>query len=179
MTRITSRLNAALADSVIMSKKRKSIYVSHPLYGDTPNYTNDRFQLGDVLNSHWSYKEESVVLGTVIEANIDKQNYSIYPRKLYVDLKKQCVQCNRWFLFYAEEQRYWFETLGFYIDADCTKCIDCRKKEQSIKVMRHEYEVLKKNDERTVEETRKLKNIAFELYQLGYIKNKSKIDEIS
>ncbi len=96
-----------------------------------------------------------------------------------MDLKKLCVKCNRWFLFYAEEQRYWFETLGFYIDADCTKCIDCRKKEQSIKVMQREYEVLKKNDERTVEETRKLKNIALELYQLGYIKNKSKIDEIS
>ncbi|HCE2446110.1 TPA: hypothetical protein NGU01_003126 [Vibrio parahaemolyticus] len=45
--------------------------------------------------------------------------------------------------------------------------------------MQHEYEALKKNDERTVEETRKLKNIALELYQLGYIKNKSKIDEIS
>lgn len=111
-------------------------------------------------------------------ADTSKQNFSIYPITIYVDIEKQCIQCERWFIFFAEEQKYWYENLGFYVDADCVKCIDCRKKEQSVKHLMRQYEMLVKNDRRTENETTELKNIALELLQLGYITNKNKIDNI-
>jgi NADH:ubiquinone oxidoreductase subunit F (NADH-binding) len=68
--------------------------------------------------------------------------------------------------------------MGFYVDADCNKCIDCRKKEQSIKQLMHEYESLLKKPDRTEIETSRLKNVALELYQQGYIRNRDKVDKI-
>ncbi|MGI0118297.1 zinc-ribbon domain containing protein [Zooshikella sp. RANM57] len=165
-----------------MSKKRKTKYreyVTHPRYGDKPIYSGATFPVEKILRAHWQYKADSIFPETAIEADISKQNYSTYPICIYVDIEKKCVQCQRWFIFYAQEQKYWLEYLGFYVDADCTKCIDCRKKEQSIKFLIHEYEVLVKKSNRTEPETSKLKNIALELFQLGYIKNQNKLNGIS
>ena len=139
-----------------MSKKKKSKYakfVSHPRYGDKPIFTNDKFSLFDILNSHWRYKENEVILGTCIEANLEKQNYTIFPRKLYVDLMRNCKKCGKKFIFYAKEQQYWYENLGFYIDCDCTKCVNCRKKEQEFKVLVKRYESLLKKDRDSKEQS--------------------------
>lgn len=81
-------------------------------------------------------------------------------------------------MFFALEQKYWFEVLKFYVDADCVKCIECRKKDKNVKAMLQEYELLTKNKKRTDQETSKLKNIALELFQLGYIKSRHKVDGI-
>lgn len=164
-----------------MSKKRKSgykPYVNHPRYGDKPIYSGNKYTLEEILSSHWQYDKEHIFSETAIPADIEKQNYSIYPRKLYVDIEKKCIQCNRWFIFYAIEQKFWYETLGFYIDADCVKCVECRKKEQEIKHLMHTYENLSKKEKRSDEETSILKNTALELYQLGYIRDKQKINKI-
>ena len=82
------------------------------------------------------------------------------------------------FCFFAQEQKYWFEELRFYVDVTCVKCIECRKKDQAIKRRMHLYEVLVKNGSRTEKETLELKQLALELFQLGYIRNKSKVDQI-
>lgn len=165
-----------------MSKKRKSRfkeYVDHPRYGDKPIYSGEIFTLEEILRAHWRYSEDSIFPETAIRAEIDKQNFSIYPRSIYVDIQKQCESCGRWFLFFAREQKYWYETLGFYIDADCVKCINCRNKEQEVKNLMSKYEQLLKDRERTEVQTMELKNIALELFQLGYITNKNKVDNIS
>ena len=99
----------------------------------------------------------------------------MFPRQYYVDIEKICAQCSRWFLFYAQEQKYWYEELQFYIDADCVKCIECRKSDQAVKAMILRYEVLVKNADRNEEEKDELKNIALELFKQGYIKNVNKI----
>ena len=151
-----------------MSKKKKSCYkpyVSHPRYGDKPIYSGNNYAIEDVLSAHWQYDKESIFPETAIPADIEKQNYSLYPQKIYVDIEKQCIQCNRWFIFYAQEQKYWYETLGFYIDADCVKCVECRKKEQEIRNLMHTYEDLIKKQKRSEEEINILKNTALELYQ--------------
>lgn len=153
-------------------------YVKHPRYGDKPKYSGYKYTVDEILQSHWHYDKETIFPETAIPADVNKQNYSIYPCNIYVDIEKQCRQCQRWFIFYAQEQKYWYEELGFAIDADCVKCIDCRKKEQTVKQMMLNYEKLVKNKNRTSDETRKLKNIALELLQLGYIKNKHKLDKI-
>ena len=105
--------------------------------------------------------------------------YSTFPRTLYVDIEEQCQTCGRPFLFFAKEQKYWFEELGFWMDAHCTRCIDCRKRDQEVKRMQVEYEHLLSRQDRTPKETATLKSIALELFQLGYIKDKGKVDSLS
>lgn len=164
-----------------MSKKRKSRYkdyVPHPRYGDKPLYSGAHYSAEEIEQAHWSYERKSYFPETAIAANIDKQNYSIFPRSLYVDIEKQCRQCGRWFIFYAREQQYWYESLGFYVDADCVKCPDCRRQEQEIKTLMHAYEALLKKPDRTEEEAGQLKAIALELFQLGYIRDQHKIDRL-
>jgi hypothetical protein len=154
-------------------------YVNHPRYGNQPMRSGFRATTDEILSGHWSYNKDSVFIESAIKADTSKQNYSIYPRVIYVDIEKKCIQCKRWFIFYAEEQRYWFEILGFYVDADCVKCIDCRKNEQSIKHMVLDYELLLNKENRTEEETGSLKHIALELFQLGYIRDKNKVNIIT
>jgi hypothetical protein len=164
-----------------MSKKRKSMdkeYVNHPRYGDKPIHSGNSFSKDEIEQGFWGYSREHFFPESVIIADIEKQNYSTFPRTLYVDIKKQCIQCKRSFIFFALEQKYWYEILGFYIDTDCVKCIDCRKKEREIKKMAVAYETLLKKEEKNDFEISELKKIALELYQLGYIRNKHKVDKI-
>ena len=37
------------------------------------------------------------------------------------------------FIFFALEQKHWFEELGFYVDADCVRCTECRANENEVK----------------------------------------------
>lgn len=160
-----------------MSKKRKSkykAYVPHPRYGDKPVYSGESFTLEEIHSAFWQYRGETVFPESAVAADVEKQNYSIFPRKVYVDIEKACRECGRPFLFYALEQRYWFEQLGFFVDADCVKCVECRKAEQQVKLLMLEYEALLKLDKRDGQESARLKDVAEELFRVGYIKNPDK-----
>jgi hypothetical protein len=50
-----------------------------------------------------------------------------------VDILKQCRTCKRPFIFFAREQQHWYEELGFTIDADCVRCVECRKSDQQLR----------------------------------------------
>jgi Probable zinc-ribbon domain len=45
----------------------------------------------------------------------------------YYDFKRVCQDCQGSFIFFAAEQKYWFETLGFHADARAVRCAECRK----------------------------------------------------
>ena len=164
--------------SILSKKKKPKFYVYHPRYGDKPRVSGYKFSAQDIQKAHWRYSSVQYFIDTAIPADIEKQNYSIYPRSLYVDIKVQCEVCQRWFIFFAQEQKYWFEQLGFWIDAHCTRCIDCRKKDQEIRQIQVKYQELVSRDSRTLVETKQLKNIALALYQLGYIRDIDKINKI-
>jgi len=154
-------------------------YVVHPRYGDKPSYSGNSYSYEEIIDTYWGYRREKLFPESAIPADTSKQNYSVFPRTIYVDIEKSCKQCGRPFLFYAKEQKYWYEDLHFYIDVDCVRCIECRKKEQSVKSLILEYEQLVKNTSRTNEETRRLKQLALELYKVGYITNENKINRIA
>ncbi len=165
-----------------MSKKRRTKfreYVNHPRYGCKPIYSGSKMSADMAATAHWSLDRDSLFPETAISANTEKQNYTMYPRSFYVDIERKCIQCDRWFIFFAKEQKYWFEELQFYVDADCTKCVECRKAEQGIKLMLRRYQDLNTKKDRKESETHELKNIALELLQLGYIRNRSKVDRIA
>lgn len=163
-------------------KKRKKFkpnqYVVHPRFGNESILSRFVFSKEEIEKTHWRYKKVKFFPESVIPADISKQNYALYPRKFYVDIEEQCTVCKRLFLFFALEQKHWFEELGFYVDAECTRCIDCRIKDHEIKNLQMLYQDLILKENRSAEETKKLKQAALELYQMGYMKNIEKINQI-
>ena len=110
------------------NNKKVKVYVEHPRFGSHPVASGCNFTKEQIERAHWRYGSLKYFPETAIPANIEKQSYAIFPRSVYVDIEVQCANCHRFFIFFAKEQLYWFETLGFWVDAHCTTCIDCRKK---------------------------------------------------
>lgn len=49
------------------------------------------------------------------------------PRYFYVDADRTCRDCGAPFVFSAREQKHWYETLGFRLDATAVRCLPCRR----------------------------------------------------
>lgn len=60
-------------------------------------------------------------------------------RPIYVDVLKRCRDCARPFLFHANEQRFWYETLRFAPDVDAVRCVPCRKHARHAKARHERY----------------------------------------
>jgi arsenate reductase-like glutaredoxin family protein len=87
-----------------------------------------------IRRSYWGYgKDVTIYPESVIIADETKQNYSVMPRPYYVDILKSCRDCQNEFIFYATEQRHWYETLGFFTQADCVRCPKCRVTDQTLR----------------------------------------------
>jgi hypothetical protein len=99
--------------------------VAHPRFGALPRPSGLSVTDEELCRGHWSVGYDTRFVQTVLRADIAKQNYCLYPRKYYVDVQRQCRTCQRPFIFFAEEQRYWFETLRFHVDAQRMHCTDC------------------------------------------------------
>jgi hypothetical protein len=85
------------------------------------------------IRKHWGYQNETIFPESAIPANVARQNCSVVPRQWYVDVLKRCRDCKRPFIFFAREQQHWFEELGFWINADCVRCVKCRKSDQKLR----------------------------------------------
>ena len=118
-------------------------YVEHPRYGRRPDLTglNPQEQIGKT-NFHWHSRKNVRIENTAIVADVSKQPYATVPVTHYFDEKRVCRECGRPFLFFAREQKYWYEVLRFKLEATCACCIDCRKEQQEIARIRARYEAL-------------------------------------
>jgi hypothetical protein len=83
----------------------------------------------------------------------------------YFDVKRQCRDCGRPFIFFAEEQKYWYEDLGFPLESDCVRCVVCRKKQQGIEHKRDRYEELFHVVDRTIEQNLELADCCLSLVE--------------
>jgi len=115
--------------------------VSHPRFGTKPIDSGSKVDRRTLQDTYYGYRGERIYPESAILADATRQNHSVFPRKYYVDIQKTCRDCKRPFIFFALEQKYWYETLGFYVDSDCVRCPECRKNDQHAK--RHR-EVLSK-----------------------------------
>ena len=114
-------------------------YVPHPRYGSQPITSGHVYSKDEIESAHWRYASLKYFPETAIPAEAEKQNYAEYSRKLYVDIEESCKGCQREFIFFALEQKYWFEELKFWVDSHCIKCINCRKRDFEIKQMQVKY----------------------------------------
>ncbi|MBC7819129.1 MAG: zinc-ribbon domain containing protein [Planctomycetaceae bacterium] len=77
---------------------------------------------------------------SAVKADISRQNFSVCPRYWYIDATFRCPRCSSNFCFSAEEQRRWYEELGFYVDSQAKHCDACRRDLRKLKERRQEYD---------------------------------------
>lgn len=110
------------------------------------------------------------IAGTAILANPSKQNRPTVPVTHYYDIECVCRNCRRQFIFFAEEQKHWYEELGFRLEVDCVLCPPCRKREQSLAAKRATYERLLKSKTRDWRKNLQMVNYAVTLVEAGVFK---------
>jgi hypothetical protein len=134
-------------------------YVVHPRYGQRPRITGLQPEKSATtkpgepyVKLHWHSPEPVRIPNTAIAADISRQHFTTMPVTHYFDVKRVCQGCRQPFLFFAAEQKHWYEELGFSIEADCVRCVPCRKQQQGIARQRESYERLFHVEHRTPEE---------------------------
>ncbi len=129
-------------------------YVTHPRYGRWPRITglNPRTDYLEGVFPHWHSPVERRIANTAILANLNLQTAATVPVTHYFDVKRKCRDCLKPFIFFAEEQQYWYEELGFALESDCVRCVQCRKRQQGVGRKRERYEELFHVTDRTVEQ---------------------------
>lgn len=85
----------------------------------------------------------------------------------YFDERRVCRDCQRPFLFFADEQKHWYEELRFTLEADCMRCVPCRKDEQVVSRARGRYEALVHVADRTAEQDLEMAECCLLLVEAG------------
>jgi hypothetical protein len=152
-------------------------YVEHPRFGKAPRFTGldpnpdapdvhlhpntgcitarQRERIEELFGRQWlpfDSIEDCKIAGTAIAADISKQTPASLPATHYYDLDKECRDCRKRFIFFAVEQKHWYEDLRFPLEADAVHCPECRKKLQWIARMRRRHEELFHIKKKTVEQ---------------------------
>ncbi len=172
-------------------------YVEHPRYGRHPHYTGFDPNPNDLsVQLHWnatsiqeiqkrvtrvlgkkpgflSLLKDSMpeapgrISGTAIKADTARQNSPTVPVTHYYDVERVCRKCQQPFIFFAEEQKHWYEMLRFRLAADCVRCPKCRKAEQALARHRATYERLSGTKVRDWRDSLKMAGSALVLVENG------------
>lgn len=145
-------------------------YVPHPRYGQGPRITglnpeNDYTAAKVFL--HWHSPPGVRIPNTAIAADPSRQGPATIPVTHYFDARRQCADCRKPFIFFAAEQRYWYEELGFPLESDCVRCAPCRKKQQGVESARQRYEDLFHLQDRTPEQNLEMVECSLKLVEGG------------
>lgn len=139
-----------------------SQFVEHPRFGRGPRYTSGELPWG---SDHTPRLGGAAIPGTAVKADPSRQVPSPVPALYYFDQKRVCRDCQRNFLFFADEQKHWYETLGFSLDANCVRCTDCRRQQHQIARWRRRYEELCHMTSATLDESLEWAEICLQLIE--------------
>jgi hypothetical protein len=79
------------------------------------------------------------------------------------------------FVFYALEQKHWYEYLGFDLGAFCVRCVDCRRAERRLRHRFQRYSRLTRKDDLSESELARLVSDAVFLYLTGILESEQKL----
>jgi len=145
-------------------------FVEHPRFGRRPRFTKLVPKVHDseqfVIASRPMGRGR--IDGTAIAANMDKQpRGGSYFIKYYFDEKRDCHDCGRPFIFFAEEQKYWFDELGLSLNAEGRRCHACRRTQNKLKRNNDRFAVLKNMESLSVDETMEMTDICLGQLEAG------------
>jgi hypothetical protein len=143
-------------------------YVEHPRFGRRPQVTGLNPQTDLTTGTpflHWNAADR--IPNTAIEADLTRQSRATVPVTHYYDVKRQCRDCGRPFIFFAREQKHWYEELGLPLESDCVRCVPCRKRQHGIAAKRERYEELFHVPERTAAENLEMADCCLSLIEAG------------
>lgn len=123
-----------------------------------------------VLSGAISEGSRCLIFGTAILADLDRQTKAAIPVTHYYDLDRACRDCGRRFLFFAAEQRHWYEELGFPLESDCVRCHLCRRVRRIAARRKQRYDELLHRGDRTVDESIELADCCLHLIEGGDFK---------
>jgi len=150
------------------SPDKFAAFVPHPRYGRRPNLTGLNPSPNTAgVQLHWNTLCGERVPNTAIAADLSRQTPFLVPITHYFDVIETCRDCHKRFLFFAEEQRHWYEELGFPLTSGCVRCCDCRKRQQHLARTRRRYETLFHVADRTREETLEMAECSLALIAAG------------
>lgn len=112
----------------------------------------------------------------VLLADLEKQEYLDWPPYfVYLEKERECRTCGSEFLFSKEEQKFWYETLGFWVQSEAVNCKECRadirKRRDRIREAQKELQEISPN--LNFDSIEQLENV-IELYKITESHNKVK-----
>ncbi len=144
-------------------------YVEHPRYGRRPRFTNlvPRVFADEKFVIKARCGCDCRIDGTAIAADMGKQSGASYFIKYYFDEKKLCIDCNHPFIFFAQEQKHWFDVLGFSLNTEGRRCYDCRQIQNQLKRNSRRFAVLKHMENRNIDEMMEMADICLGQLEVG------------
>ncbi len=155
-----------------MSAEDYRTYVEHPRYGREPRLTHLRPPRGRKWKHlHWHSPPEDCIPETAVEADTNLQRNPSVLVTHYFDVRRVCRDCGRKFIFFADQQKHWYEVLDLKLDVNCVRCFPCRKIRHRAKVARERYDELIHHAEPGPVEWAELAELTVDLIQLGAFSN--------
>jgi hypothetical protein len=151
-----------------MPSDRYDAYVEHPRFGRSPRLTGLNPE-SDLMTGkpflHWNATAR--IANTAVAADLSRQSRATVAVTHYYDVDRTCRDCGRPFIFFAEEQKHWYEELGLPLEADCVRCVPCRKAQQGLARTRARYQELFHLEQRTGEQTLEMAECCLSLIEAG------------
>ncbi len=130
------RLVVKLADGRVMTREANAEHYCQNLPGHgraiARKVTYSRADGRTWEDWHWDLSEVRPPPGAVL-ASFELLSRGWSRTFWYEDIERRCVQCGGDFEFSAKEQRYWYESLGFWRDSTAIRCPGCRRRARTEK----------------------------------------------
>lgn len=153
--RATSYEDYVMRDDDFVERMRAS-------FEDIPGFDFDEW-----LDRLERINRTSRIPNTAIVADLDKQTPATFAVTHYYDIDLECCDCKRRFIFFAEEQKYWYEELGFNLASECVRCVECRKIRQRAPRPLVTYELLYHVQDRDEEQNLEMAEACLKLIEEG------------
>jgi hypothetical protein len=165
-------------------------YAEHPRFGKAPRVTGlHPIEDQDGVRLHWIngpfYGDSTVpeflrhlprwywddgtrtVPNTAVVADTARQPTATLPVTHYFDLDKLCRDCGRRFVFFALEQKHWYEELELRLEVRAVRCFACRGAARRSKQRHRRYEALLRLPARSADEALEAAECYVDLVEAG------------